>query len=525
MKTGAGKPAYRFESCALRVSRAPLKPATLTQAIAVAEQLARLVEALLLDRSQDAQEQALGGVLAAVLQAEPTTLSAQQLDLIANDQVVPGHLTGVAELAAQLRGHEVASLTVGPTASPAELLAVAEQLAREPLHGSAAHAFARAIIGAGLGGISATYDTDPRLSDVLRPTPLSGLAIDAEERAAQRGVSLEALFAELEATRSPNVVARVLDELVPFVERGADRKDGRRIAEVLVRAYRARDRADTDDLRRMFTIGLRRLARGLILQHVVPLISAGGEDATLAIEALRGSGDTGAQLLVDRLPVAESRGERRALFDTLVQLKPSGEVIRWLLTDPRWFVVRNGLDLAAELRATELVDACVPLVQHTDERVRRSAVQAIGRFATPRSVRALEGALGDVAAPVRAKAAVSLGATRHPRATERLLAAIAEEVDPEVLTALHVALAQMGTPEALAQLIDGAQPGGLIFGRKSTALRVAAVQGLAQATGVEARDALDALSEDKDPEVRAALQRARRPSRSITAVSDSYFTP
>ena len=496
----------------------------MTPAHAIAEELARLVEAVLLDRPDEVRERALGSLLAAVLQGDAATLVPEQLGLLVNGELVPPQWTGVAELGAQLRGHEVASLTIGANASPAELLAVAEQLARQPKHGSAAHEFARALIGMGSGAVEATYDTDPRLADVLRHTPMSVPTVEGANTAETAAATLEELLEALASTRVPTEVARLLEELVPFAERGADRHDGLRVAAVLAPVFRCRDAADTDTLRRMYTIGLRRLARGPILQHVVPLIAQGGEDAAIALAVLRGAGELGAQLLVDRLPIAETRTERRALFNTLVQLKPSPEVVRWLLTDPRWFVVRNGLDLAAELRHTELEDACVPLVQHHDERVRRSAVQAIGRMATPRAVRAIEGALEDPAPQVRAKAAVSLGSTRHPRATERLLAAIAAENDPEVLTALHVALAHMGTPEALAQLIEGAKPGGLLFGRKSTALRVAAVQGLSHAQAPEARAALDAMGEDKDPDVRAALQRAKRPTRSVEVVTDAYFT-
>lgn len=488
-------------------------------------EMARLVEAVLLDHPADVRERALGALLTAVLQGETATFSHAQLDLLVNGEPVPTTWPGVAELAAQMRGHEVTTLTVGPEASPAELLAVAEQLGSEPEHGRAAHNFARALIGVGTGAVDATYDTDPRLSDILRPTPLSAPVVDGAPAEAAAPATYEELLAQLDATRVPSEVARLIEELVPFAERGADRKDGLRVAELLARVFHARDRADGDALRRMFTIGLRRIARGPILMHVVPLIREGGHAATVAVDALKGAGDLGAQLLVERLPIAEDRAERRALFNALVQLKPAPEIVRWLLTDPRWFVVRNGLDLAAELRAKELEESVVPLVKHDDERVRRSAVQAIGRFQTPRAVRAIEGALEDPAPQVRAKAAVSLGATRHPRATERLLAAIAEENDPEVLTALHVALAQMGTPEALAQLMEGARPGGRIFGRKSTALRVAAVQGLSHAANPEARAALDALADDREPEVRAAAQRAKRPTRSIEAVSDAYFTP
>ncbi len=497
----------------------------MSSAIAVAEQFARLVEGILLDRPEALRERTLGALLHAVIQSEPTTLEPRLLDLIANGEVVTTRGAGIAELAAQIRGHEVKSLTIGPDASPAELLAVAEQLAREPERGAAARGFARSLIGVGRSAIEATYDSDPRLADIMRVTPTSLPGIDSTIRKERGADSLSALLAELEATQSPNEIARILDLLVPYAERAADKREGRPIAELLDRVFRARAATKSEGALRMYTIGVRRLARGLILQHVVPLIGQGGDDAALAVAVLRQTGELGAQLLVDRLPIADTRAERRALFNILVQLKPAPDLIRWLLTDPRWFVVRNGLDLAAELKASDLEDACVPLVKHEDERVRRSAVQAVGRFATPRSVRAVEGALVDPAPQVRAKAAVTLGASRHPRATERLLTAISAEQDPEVLTALHVALAAMGTPEALAQLIEGAKPGGLLFKRKSTALRVAAVQGLSHASSPDARKALDALSDDKDPDVRAALQRAKRPSRAIEAMSDPFLPP
>ena len=99
-------------------------PASVSSAIAVAEQLARLVEGILLDRPEALRERTLGALLHAVIQSEPTTLEPRQLDLIANGEVVTARGAGIAELAAQIRGHEVKSLTIGPDASPAELLAV-----------------------------------------------------------------------------------------------------------------------------------------------------------------------------------------------------------------------------------------------------------------------------------------------------------------------------------------------------------------------------------------------------------------
>jgi HEAT repeat protein len=84
-----------------------------------------------------------------------------------------------------------------------------------------------------------------------------------------------------------------------------------------------------------------------------------------------------------------------------------------------------------------------------------------------------------------------------------------------------LALGRHGTPEALKRLITAAAAERGIFKRKSTAFRVASVQGLAESTAPEAREALRALLGDKEPEVsNAAMFSLRRISRGDTRATE-----
>jgi HEAT repeat protein len=195
-------------------------------------------------------------------------------------------------------------------------------------------------------------------------------------------------------------------------------------------------------------------------------------------------------------------------FDTLVETKSGVPTLIHMLGDPRWFVARNAAALLGEMEATEAEGALADLVYHDDERVRHAATVSLMRLGTPRSMSVIEEALRDPAPQIRMQAATALLARREGRHAEPLVRALEEERDEEVQAAFLAALGRIASPEAVAQLVQTAEPDRTLFRKKPTALRLAAVKGLGEARTTHALAALRALADDRSVEVRDAARAA-----------------
>ncbi|MFN2565761.1 MAG: HEAT repeat domain-containing protein, partial [Gemmatimonadaceae bacterium] len=89
-----------------------------------------------------------------------------------------------------------------------------------------------------------------------------------------------------------------------------------------------------------------------------------------------------------------------------------------------------------------------------------------------------------------------------------LVRALENEEEEEVQFAILAALGKVATQDAVNRLVKAAEPDGVLFRRKSTAYRVAAVQALGEARTPVAAAALRMLLNDKDREVREAVAAA-----------------
>jgi HEAT repeat protein len=136
---------------------------------------------------------------------------------------------------------------------------------------------------------------------------------------------------------------------------------------------------------------------------------------------------------------------------------------------------------------------------------------ALARLGTLRSMQAAQQMLADPVPEVRVHAVQALGATKWPRAVAVLSRALDTERDAEVQAVILAALGRQGSNEAVARLTRAAEPEGRLFKRKPTALRVSAVQALAEANTPEALTALKRFADDKERDVRDAAVRALRP--------------
>jgi HEAT repeat protein len=135
---------------------------------------------------------------------------------------------------------------------------------------------------------------------------------------------------------------------------------------------------------------------------------------------------------------------------------------------------------------------------------------ALSRIGTPRAIQAVQQMFTDAVPEVRVHAVQGIGSTKHPRAVGVLARALDNEQDPEVQAVILAALGKQATDEAVARLLKAAEPEGRLFKRKPTALRVSAVQALAEANTPAALAALRRFADDKEREVRDTAARALR---------------
>ena len=305
---------------------------------------------------------------------------------------------------------------------------------------------------------------------------------------------------------------RVLEDIGMVAEARA--QEGR--WEVLARvfeAYLANEAAAEHDadLRRAYTIALRRLTKPTLIRGIAGLLPRRRELREPLQAVLLRLGPDAAEVLIELLTSADSMTDRRAYLAALVKIRDAVPTLIHLLGDTRWYVVRNAADLLGEMRPPEAESALLEVVNHREERVRRSAATALARFGTARSTQALERMLTDAVPEVRMHAVQGLGSAKSPRAVGALARALDREADHEVQAVIFAALGRLATDEAIAHLTKAAEPDGRFFKRKPTALRVSAVQALAEANTPAALAALRRFAADKDREVRDAAARALRP--------------
>jgi HEAT repeat protein len=170
-------------------------------------------------------------------------------------------------------------------------------------------------------------------------------------------------------------------------------------------------------------------------------------------------------------------------------------------------VVRNVADLCGEIHLEKAVPALAKQIGHSDERVRRAVVGALGRIGGTGAIDPLRRALKDPAPSVRMEVARAIDA-RHNRSLAMSIAVAADEEGTlDVQREMYMALGRIGSPEAIQALIKAAEPGGKVFRRKPSGVRLAAIAGL-HAAGPTGANPLKALLQDDDREVREAVQKA-----------------
>jgi HEAT repeat protein len=228
------------------------------------------------------------------------------------------------------------------------------------------------------------------------------------------------------------------------------------------------------------------------------------------------AGAEGADAVIELLTEEGSATDRHVYLEVLPRLQTGVATLVHMLGDTRWFVVRNATDLLGEMKVQSAEPALLPLLQHSDERVRKSAANALINLGTTAGFRAVCDMLQAESPRTRAHAAMALASRKDEKSTAQLRTVLEDEPDTEVQLALLAALGKIATPAAVEQLIRAAEPKRRLLERKPNSFRIAAIQALSEARTQAAVAAINVLREDKERDVREAAarayQRATRPA-------------
>lgn len=259
--------------------------------------------------------------------------------------------------------------------------------------------------------------------------------------------------------------------------------------------------------RRQYSIALKRMYTKSLLEGIAALVAVPSQrdDALLALQR---AGADGVEVLLDLLVTAPTIEERRGLFAALTAMREGTDQLVHMLGHHEWFVVRNVAELVGELALEDAVPALGRQLDHEDERVRKAVALALAKIGSRAAAEPLRRALRDPAPEVRMQAALGVGGRKSSALAMPLVVAMGEEKDETVERELMLALGRIGSADAVQALIKFAQPGGKLFGRKPTALRVTAVEALRLAATPAAVGTLEGLAADGDKQVRAAAQAA-----------------
>jgi len=508
-----------------------------------ARHFARLVW-LLVNEDGNVDEQKMSlRALVTLSRSGPVALLCHDLHLLANDQLIPAALTGVREVAAQMGAHSVESIEVRQNAKPADVLGVARILASPAVPSDGGANATRRLAELSAIGISfatlappappppaepITVPKEPDHPDAAGTSAIGAGAPQASEsqEAVRKALSEaptlitalggvdptkltpEELFAALDMARTPEAVTRALDDLVTLAEHSVRVAKPAVVGAIFHEIVTREKSLDDGDDKRAHVMAIRRLSKPVLLRAVASMIPKKPERRQHYYEVLARTGDDGADALIEQITQAPTANDRRLLMEVLTVLDDAVPALSRMLGDSRWFVVRNAADLLGEMVATPAEESLIALLRHADDRVRRSATNALMKLGTTDALRAIYDAVNDASPEVRMQVAAAIANRKDSKTSNTLIRAIDDEPDVDVQLAMIAALGRVATPDAVQKLVRMAEPEGRLFRKKGTNLRVAATQALGEAQTPAAVTALRELLEDKDRDVRETATRA-----------------
>jgi len=471
--------------------------------------LARMLDLLQSDPNDRDQLKAGFRDLFAVLEPDGAAITVDVKGMIIDGTALPHGLPGGGEVRIRFHTHGIGSIRVPAGVRPADLLAVVRLLAAEPVGEATVESFVRRLpVEAALaiqvdGPRQLPKSSDTRTLDNLS-APIGGSSSTPPP------------------APSPELLASIGD---PGVRVRRDQPGYDPLRDIEVKADLAYRREEWEELlglaselirletaegdesrRRRYSVTLRRVLPKSALQHIARAALSEGRRVEATGILKRMDADAGDALL-ELLTAAPTLSERRGYFTVLTKMEAGTERIVHRLHHPDWFVVRNVAELCGELRLASAVRALAEQALHRDERVRRAVAGALCKIRSTEANEALRQLLNDVEPMVRLQVAQGIDGEWGRGLVMSIAVRLPEEGHPDVLREMHLALGRVGTAEAVKVLQSAVAPAKGLLARKSTAVRLTAVEGLALAGGPAAAGTLQDLLSDGDEAVRAAAQR------------------
>lgn len=496
--------------------------------------LAKLVDSLrTAPDGVDDQRTALRGLVELAAQRS-YTLRLGATGLTVEGTTIPPEVPLVPLVSQQMEVHSVVEIHVGHHAAPADLLSLANALAPDLAGYASGETVELRLRDQNVTGVSvvsaqteraAAERRQLRVTEAVKAATVPGAqpvggeplkVIPAKEGAAyaemveHKRAAMSPLAAALRnwqaAPDGPNV-NELLNAVTSGVAEVIQAKRPEQAVDAVVAIMRYEGGLQEGDLRRKYGVALRRMLGENILKAFSPLL-LDPLYARDAGEIMQRAGTIGTQHLLELLVNAGTYAERKALLAVLRTAKDGTDMVINMLRHPDWFVVRNIADLAGELRIEEAIPHLGKVLEHGDARVRKSAALALAKIGTAPCARHLQRALNDSDAQVRLRVAAEIGGRGLAGLAMSLMTAAEREENASIKLEFYRALGRIGTPESVEALRKVAEPGGRFVGRRPSAPRVGAVEGLALARTDAAVTLLKELAEDRDGEVKKAARKA-----------------
>jgi len=528
----------------------------MSYALTFARHFARLVQLLLIEGNAFEKQLATLRSLVTISEQGPVKLVLHDMQLISvNAEVVPSRFDGVQDLLAQLIGHSIMEIEFQQNASLADLLLAAKLISVEAPPGNGGEVAlsrvraldaqtvtlkveapivpepsAAALANSELGNISTGFVHNSMTmfmpaAEQFEAVQAGGAEVgDGEELGAEDIVreqdpdamfsafatssapkgSLVRLYEQLDNALDATVVGEHLDTLVKLAadSSGKDRIDI--VADVFYGLVKREGGIEDKLSKRQYALAIRRLCVPRVLKCIVELLPRRRENYEQYMAIFMRAEEEGVEALVEALISAPSITDRRIYYDSLLRLRTGVRTLVHMLGDPRWFVVRNAIELLGEMRVAEADEELEKMLEHRDDRVRAAAATALAKLGLGVAAKGLRGALRDAPEEVRERAAEVM-ALQRSGSVDSLVRALDREDDSRVQMAMVTALGQLGSSHAVEKLMDIARTDkGLLNKRRPTPMRVAAVHALGEVKTSSALAALQTLLRDKEKAVRGA---------------------
>lgn len=323
-------------------------------------------------------------------------------------------------------------------------------------------------------------------------TPLEFTEIEAknllmvaqiEEFMPPRERVMEIVSAALAAEESPQEfleTARVVARLVECAVREGDWAGANELIdrfEGIVRSSApapAEHKAAADRL-------LQEIGRADLLGRLSDLLEREGPvDLGALTRFLARLGPSAAPALCDLLGEVGEMKIRRAICEALaISCKNDVDILIKRLSDKRWFLVRNILYVLGRIAHQGVERALGDALYHSDPRVRKEAVRAIGEIKSPTSRAYLNSALRDADKTVRMMVAAAL-AERNDERAARIIWGVIESPefqgrDADERQAFFAALGATGSDALVPRLEETLTRGGLLPSRNQRSRTEAAM--------------------------------------------------